>query len=328
MSGGSVPYHLRSNKSVDRSIFMELLMKMHTLRKINNYRYIGFGAPHMEDFKLIHSLFSIKKLTCLEYNDEVHKRQKFNRPLKCISLLKQTSGEYITNYEVGKNSIVWLDYADPRQLRLQISEFQQLLQKTMEYDIVKITLNASPNSLVDKSHEKAPIILNNKRFEVLSERLGVFLPTSALPNMMTVKSLPKVLLQSLLIASDQVLIPVLDLQFIPLCSFTYNDGPHQMITLTGIILNKSNKTKILKESGFLNWEYFIGNYNEPLSINMPDLTLRERLAIDALLPNSTAKTIQKKLKIFFDENEKKSLERLDSYAKFYRHYPHFSRINM
>lgn len=328
MSGGNIPYHLRSNKSVDRSIFMELLMKIHTRHKINKYRYIGFGAPHMEDFKLMHSLFSIKKLTCIEYDKNVYTRQKFNVPLKCINLLNETSGQYISDYEEGENSIVWLDYADPNQVNQQINEFQQLIQKCIEHDVIKITLNANPGTLVDKSQERNPIELNKKRLVVLTEKLGLYMPQGITPDMMTVKKLSKVLLKSITIAIDQVLPPVVDLQFIPLTSFTYNDGPHQMMTLTGVILRKKNKTKFINESGLINWEYYYAKSDVPLEINMPDLTIRERLAIDALLPNSRPQTIQRKMKILFAENQNKSLEKIESYKKFYRHYPHFSKINM
>jgi hypothetical protein len=307
---------------------MELLMKVHAFSNINKYRYIGFGAPHMEDFKLVHSLFSIKDLICLEYNNEVHKRQKFNKPLKCINLINQSSKDYIIDYEEGKHSIIWLDYASPRDLGQQISEFQQLLNKMMEFDIIKITLNSSPNSLVDQRNEKNPHVLGKGRLDELTKRLGVFLPREVTPEMMTVKYLPKVLVNSLKIASDDVLPPIVDMQLLPLCSFTYNDGPHQMLTFTGIIINKNNKAKFLKDTDLLKWEYYLGNSNEPMSISMPDLTVRERLAIDTLLPNCKPNTIHKKLKIRFDESEQKSLDKIESYIKFYRHYPHFSRINM
>jgi hypothetical protein len=328
MSGGRIPYHLRTNKSVERSIFMELLMKIHTYRKINNYRYIGFGALYMEDFKLIHSLFSIKNLTCLENDTNTFQRQKFNVPLKCITLLNQSSGEFISNYDAGKNSIVWLDYANPNQIYEQINEFEQLIDKCIEFDVIKITLNASPDTLVNKQSINDPIRLRKERLDKLTQKLGKYMPSGVTSDMMTVKKLSKVLLKSLQNAYDQMLPPVIGRQFVPLTSFTYNDGPHQMMTLTGIILDKKNKTNFLNETGLSNWEYYIGKFHEPIEINMPDLTIKERLAIDSYLPNCKAQTIQNKLKFLFDDNQSKSLNKIESYKRFYRHYPYFSRINI
>ena len=55
MSGGFIPYHLRPGKAVDRKLFIESLQLMSRRLQVENYTYIGFGGPFLEDFKQIHS---------------------------------------------------------------------------------------------------------------------------------------------------------------------------------------------------------------------------------------------------------------------------------
>lgn len=331
MSGGSVPYHLRANKFIDRSIFMEFLMKFNVTKKLNDYRYIGFGAPHMEDFKIMHSLFSMNNLTCIEYDNDVHLRQEFNRPVGCIDLIKTTSGQFITDFEQGENSIFWLDYTEPSQIGQQLREFQQLLLKSTEYDVIKITLNANANSLFHENMTNNKKELYETRLEVLSDRLNENFPDEEMDitaDMMTNKPLSRIIFEAIKLAYGSALAPVIDKHFHPITSFYYTDTIHQMITFTGIVINKANLEGFLADSGLSQWEYYIGDKIEPIEIAMPTLTHKERVFIDSLLPNSDSRRIQNELVFFYDKNENKSKKQIDSYIRFYRHYPQFSRVNM
>lgn len=78
MSSGSIPYHLRQNKTIDRYAFIELLSKLDKYCDIDKYSYVGFGGHSLEDFKCIHSRFGITNMTSIENNQEVYNRQKFN----------------------------------------------------------------------------------------------------------------------------------------------------------------------------------------------------------------------------------------------------------
>ena len=74
MSGGTVPYHLRQNKAIDRSLFIDLLARLNRCRDISDYTYIGFGGPFLEDFKSVHSFTGISKMISIEMGaiDEVN----------------------------------------------------------------------------------------------------------------------------------------------------------------------------------------------------------------------------------------------------------------
>ncbi|MFJ9502067.1 O-methyltransferase [Brevibacillus centrosporus] len=329
MSGGWVPYHLRWNKAIDRSIFMEFLIKLNAFRNLDSYSYIGFGAIHMEDFKLVHSLFSISDLTCIEQDLIIHNRQKFNRPLGCLKFENITSGDFITEFFPEKNSIIWLDYANPRQIGDQIREFQSILPKMSRYDVIKVTLNANPNSLADVNNPQLKgNQLFDQRLQVLQQRLSGNLPSTVTSEFMNIKRLPVALCHVLEFASKRALGRHSNLVYYPVNSFVYADSNHQMLTVTGIMLNSGEEEEFIERAGLNNWEYMYTPWGEPLKIDIPDLTIRERMAIDSWLPCEDPTAIIDQLSILFDEDEEKSLRKLESYIKYYRHYPFFSKVSV
>lgn len=337
MSGGWLPYHLRKNKAIDRAIFMEFLSKLNAYKPISKYGYVGFGAIHLEDFKLIHSLFAISDLTCIEIDHIIHKRQKFNLPLSCINLESISSDSFIANFFPDKNYIIWLDYTSPRQIKQQINEFFALLQKMQPYDVVKITLNANPNSIVDEKqfrigkqtlNEKFdPDELYEKRFDELKNKVDEYFPQKIDSSMMTKRKYPNVLCKILEYVTESALGDT-EYCLVPITSFVYSDSEHQMLTLTGAILHDGDVSEFFDKLDLLNWEYISNTWGPPQLIDIPDLTLKERLAIDTFLPCDSPEQIVESLNIQFDSNEEKSLDKLNNYIKYYRHYPFFSKVSV
>lgn len=330
MSGGFVPYHLRTNKFIDRSIFMEYLMRLNAHRRLSNYKYTGFGSTHMEDFKLIHSVLGINDLTSIEQDEIVHNRQLYNLPLACIKPLLNTSGDYILDYEAEGNLIIWLDYASVDALGVQIREFQSMLSKAEEYDVIKITVNSNPDALCTAGTVPSAELLD-RRLEKLKIRLSENMPSSVDKSMMKKKSLPRVLYKTIKLSSEKIFGAYSGMVFHPVTSFAYTDAVHQMLTVTGIVLKEENVEQMVADTQISAWEYYIGSEENPMLIDMPHFTLKEKLEIDKFLPCSTIYEIQKMLEkesLAFDPSEDKSLEKVESYAKFYRHYPHFSRVSM
>ena len=80
-AGSSLPYRLRPNKAVDRELFLSLLMRLAPRLHVEKYHYVGLGGPFLEDFRLVHARLGLATMTCVETEEEVHKRQLFNRPV-------------------------------------------------------------------------------------------------------------------------------------------------------------------------------------------------------------------------------------------------------
>ena len=96
MSGGAVAYHLRENKAIERGLFIELLTRVGRVANISDYTYIGFGGPFLEDFKALHASLRIAKMISIEMDENVCKRQAFNRPADFIEIEKCTSNSSST----------------------------------------------------------------------------------------------------------------------------------------------------------------------------------------------------------------------------------------
>lgn len=100
-------YHLRPNKYVDRCLFVNALERLNSQVKLQKHRYIGFGSYLFDDFKLLHDRLNIGTMISLESDSTIFKRAEFNAPYKCISVINQTSTDYISGDNWGEqNSII------------------------------------------------------------------------------------------------------------------------------------------------------------------------------------------------------------------------------
>ena len=326
MSGASIPYHLRANKAIDRYAFLELLSKIDRFSSISQYKYIGFGGHSLEDFKYIHSRFGLGNMLSIEEDADVYNRQKFNQPHNCIDCLLQSSSQFIDEFQRTQETIIWLDYMKPKELRKQIEEFQATISKLELLDIIKITVNSHAASYLPLKQSMKPSDLPKERISHLKAVLGDIFPAAEVKeNMMTEKRFPEALHLVLKYAANLAMLGQNDIYFQPLTAFAYADG-QQMLTVTGIILERNEKQGFLAKTNIDKWELSNIDWKPPRRINVPDLTIKERLHIDSRLPNSEAKTIQDELGFLFDSKKSVSLEMLETYVLFYRQSPYFSRI--
>jgi len=332
VSGALVPYHQRQNKAVDRHLFIDLLVRLNRRLPITDYTYVSFGGAFLEDFKLLHGAFGNRKLISLENDQMAWKRQQFNVPLSCIECLHKDSADFVATYSIEGNAIVWLDYASAGETRQQFNEFQALLPKLRRYDILKITFNANPNSLRDsRSTDEAgkretKEVRDKKRFDVLTKRIGDFIPQEFTFESMTVDEYPKVLSRAAEVAANEALKGQPNLFFQPLTAFTYNDLAHQMLTVSGILLERSERATFVRDCALRQFKLATLGWGDYKKIMLPALTARERLFIDQHLPRSGERTIQRRLNFWFDPDENVSLAILKSYIQFYRQYPNFHRV--
>ncbi|MEO1391833.1 MAG: O-methyltransferase [Cyanobacteria bacterium J06634_5] len=336
-SGQSIPYHLRQNKAVDRYAFLDLLSKVDKFSDIENYTYIGFGGHSLEDFKYVHAQFGIKNMISIEQDEMVHSRQLFNKPHSCIDCQLISSGDFITRFPQGKGfssieeSIVWLDYVSPSDLKAQVVEFRTMLSKLQVLDILKITLNAEPASYLSVSDMPEAVkgnvgAQNDERMSVIKEMLSELFPTVTINrDMMTYKRFPTALCKVLEMAAELAMESRSELCFKPLTTFSYADG-QQMLTVTGILLEKDQVTAFLDKTGIGQWTLHNSTWENPRRIDIPNFTVRERLRLDALLPEAEAEDIEKELGFKFDSKDAYSLRMLRNYALFYRQSPYFSKV--
>lgn len=323
MSAGSIPYHLRPNKAVDRFLFLELCAKLGPVLDINSYQYVGFGGPQMEDFRLLHERFPRLPMLCIEANEGVIPRQRFNQPHSLVDFLDKptTSGDWLSDWKPDKPILLWFDYASKRQRNEQFNEFQSLLAKAPSKSVIRITMNA------DLPKEEGKLTAK-EQFKNLTAAFGDLVPEDADEGIMTAADFPFLLSRMLGLAAEGVLGPAGERIFQPLLLTVYRDT-NQMLTVTGILDAAAATEVVVAQAGLANWQYFAKNWSDLRRINMPELTVKERIHINQLLPGtSEAAAIQEKLGFQVDERAEVSLDKLRNYAEFYLHFPQFVRVSV
>ena len=314
-------YHLRPNKYVDRHLFVASLERLNTFTRLKGYRYIGFGSYMFDDFKLLHERLDISSMVSLEVDPIVCDRAKYNKPYKCIRIVNQSSTDYIAGDEWGnKKTIIWLDYTSPSELAQQFNDVSALLNLLNTNDVFRVTFNANVASLGKPQGEEN---IHEYRLKVLKERIGEYVPVDTKPQDMTTNGYPIVLLKALhkLIGKSFVETQY-DRRFLfPMYSTVYQDG-QMMLTFTGIILDDHSKEKEIKNSfrglGFVNFEW-----DKPSKISIPELTVKEMIEMNKLLPSSVAQEqLKKKFGFVFSEDSE-----VDSFAEFYKFYPSYQSVS-
>jgi hypothetical protein len=334
MSGGSVPYHLRQNKAVERGVFIDTLLRVSgsTPVGLRDYRYIGFAGPFSEDFKLIHAQLGISKFVSIEDDEAVLKRQRWNTPLKGIEYRHLSARDYIDQHESADPVVVWLDYASPRDLGYQLAELDSLLSKVADYDIIKVTFNASAAAL---GHDPAdPANTPNKRITKAQNRLGSYLPFgfNIVAEDVDKMGYPSLILKAAESAIKSGMRGKPNSQFQLLTTFTYADSEHKMLTMLGIVLPVTEVKRFLVSTGIGKWKLsttrWDANRTTPKEIAVPEMSLRERLFVDQRLPrNESPRAIMRRLGFRLGGTvDEDTVKALSSYCEFYRYFPYFSKV--
>ena len=322
MNGSFIPYHLRQNKAIDRNLFVEALSMINRVYPIKDYQYISMGGPFLEDFKVVHAATGIKKMISFESRNETFRRQKFNCPLNCIDLLEADSTSFIHDHSFDDPTIIWLDFTTT--LDKCLSDIFELAAKLKEGDIVKLTFNADAASIHPIGRNRS-IAQLKERLLTLDGMLGAYLPTDADHLMVTDEKYPDLLFRMVELVIDRAMGKTGKLFFQPLTAYVYADSA-RMLTCTGIVLNRTKSMTFLNETGIRKWKLGVVGKSRPLPISVPELSIKERMFLDALLPKSGTALLQKRLKHLIAPKDDESLEGIRNYAMYYRQFPYFSKI--
>ena len=329
-AGSSLPYRLRPNKAVDRELFLSLLLRLAPKLGLEKYHYVGLGGPFLEDFRLIHARLGIAKMTCIETEEEVHKRQLFNRPIESIACVHKKLEDYLDETDFDSPAIIWFDYTEPRGITTQIERFARTIGTVPIGSVLRVTLNANPESLGkpetkdisvesegDVSEDRAlkPTI-QEWRLERFKERLGSLYPSGLSAAGMTFKTFGTSLLRALKLAVEKECLSFRDRRIAWALATHYADG-QPMVTAALIVCPKDDKS--IQEL-LLQWE-FHAVAEAPHRLDLPALSTLERLTMES---NADAQTKMgfKLPKSDMGENP------FEVFKKFYRIYPHFSRVEL
>ena len=319
-------YHLRPNKQIDRSLFVQTLIGLKRFLPMEAYRYTGFGSYLFDDFKTLHDTLNICSMVSLERDKNEYERAKFNLPYNCIEIKNTDSTEYLStlSLEDDSHNIFWLDYVKPDELGIQLADYATLLNLLNPKDIVRITLNANPGGLGSSNN---PDELHSQRLKVLKTRVpDEYCPISISPIDVTSRNYPLTLLKVLKKITMQSLTdeaPYSPNFMMPLFSDIYADG-QQMLTFTGIVLDSHEMEEDIRNA-LAGYPHNTFSWEDPNRIEVPALSVREITEINKLLPDlAVRQQLIEKYQFIFSERDGQAV---DSYISYYKYYPNYHQVS-
>lgn len=328
MSGSDLAYHLRVNKAIERNLFVELLARIGRARNISDYEYIGFGGPFLEEYKALHAGLRMHKMLSLESDPNTYLRQQFNRPAAFIDLDDRHSSEFFRTHTFSNSgTVVWLDYTGMGELQAQLDEFRDVVSKLDCYDIAKITVQANPDKLGSGESLK-PHELPAYRAAVLKEKLAEYVPADLAAKDMTATTFPATLQACIRRAVSTLSARAGGRYFQILSSFVYKDG-QTMLTVSGMVFDAHDderRDQFFKQTRLQHWPFKNLDWSAPQKISVPSLSAKERMRLDEQLPVKADIDAGELLKDHLGYLPGCLPADLANYARFYRVYPHFTRV--
>ena len=169
MAGDSLAYPLRVGTSIDRALFIDLLLRLERILPVSGYTYIGLAGPFLTDFHALVRTVGFERLISLEADESVLARQRRHCGFDAgtIQLSNADSSQFIdafdrTSFECGV--CCWLDYSRAREVAAQIAEAATLARLLEPGDILRVTLNAHLPALGHPERgEGAPTVAAHRR---------------------------------------------------------------------------------------------------------------------------------------------------------------------
>jgi len=315
-AGSSLPYRLRPNKAVDRELFLSLLTRLAPKLALETYHYVGLGGPFLEDFRLIHGRLGIAKMTCIETEEQVHKRQLFNRPIASIECVHKSLEDYLDETNLDSPAIIWFDYTEPKGITSQIERFARTIGTVPIGSVLRITLNANPSSLGRPDGNLSEAELMGWRLQAFQRRLGALFPNRLIADGMKQENFGKSLLHALKLAVEKEVLSFRDRRIVWALATHYADG-QAMVTAALVVCQNNDK---IIEDVVKAWE-FHATTDAPHRVDLPALSTLERLTMESS-DDAQAKMGFELPMSNMGENP------FDVFKKFYRIYPHFSRVEL
>src|SRR6266571_2638353 len=321
----AVNYAVRPNKNVERKLIAECLQGLVRRFDMQTYRYIGFGSMWFVDFILFHKLLLMEDMVSIERDSA--DRADFNKPFGCIAVEEGESTTVLPTLKLdSKRAVVWLDYNS--HLTGPIFEDIRIVCRSVPSgSIVMFTVNGNRRQIDDETLVQKATLEDKDaaRLAVLEKTAGDFLPNPMPAKPFSLQAFPGLVADILLAAIQHAVLtegrPGKDDRFYPIFNFAYSDAA-QMVTVGGMIASGTDR-KLLDECELpVRCEYAKGT--QQVLIDVPPLTLREKWAIDGLLPSDpspSSEDLKNKFNFVIKDAQ------LEEYCRYYRFYPVFSEFH-
>ncbi|MEM8813666.1 MAG: O-methyltransferase, partial [Pseudomonadota bacterium] len=265
--------------------------------------------------------------------ERVVDRQNFNKPFEDVICQKSRSKDFVSgfsgfraSYPEDANFVVWLDYVNPKERLIQLEEFSTLVSFGKPFDVFRITVNANATTLKSSDAKKPPQFKTVKhwRLSIFESQLAKF-PTSATAEEMTTELFPNALARTIGVAAQE---GAKRKKFVvrPLTVTTYSDGNHPMLSVTAIVLPTEEADNLMDASWIADWKHKASNWEAVTHIDVPDLSMKEKMLIDRHISVMNDTQIANKLGFELGDDKPSTLRKLSQYREHFRFYPQFARM--
>lgn len=326
-------YQLRANKHIERKIVFDLLQRASAYFKFENY--IGLGSMWFTDHRLAHKLLGIDNLTSIEAQN--HQRAEFNKPYGSVTVLAGMSHDVLPDHENWHGrTIAWMDY-DGNLVPDVAKDLELFTQKLTPGSVLIFTVNSTfsnyrkKTSFVEAQRNRG-IAVDPRAIATVADILGSEIPEKFSEAThgnnrvdATAESFPSDMARMVfdfishkLNRSGRVDGAGNPLTFTPLFNIAHQDGA-EMLTLggaIGVIDEASKWNEIVENDPILRKD---GSYIAYHRLDLIPITLREKLMLDALLPQEEVAFIQSAT----GKGMQLSPDQIAKYRVHYRHFPVF-----
>lgn len=267
--GSVLDYGDRQSKNVTRRIFVEALRRAQYLDDLSTYSYVGFGAYQFLDFDLVHRHLGIKRMISIEADERLIARCHFNAPYRSIDIVPGTATTIIPTLDWSHRSIVWLDYTQ-RLRSEEMADCQNVALRLKPGSIFAVTLNCHAGTEGSRRDELARAVgAEHVPIGITEAKLGEWGLAKTQREILT-----GLLHRTMADRSDGA-------AWQQLLNIQYRDDA-RMQMLVGIVDHPDLHEQIIG-CRFADMPE-VSTDADPLVIDLPSLTVRERQALSKKLP--------------------------------------------
>ena len=307
----AINYSLRPSKAIQRQLVFQGIRELYSQLRLSDSVYVGLGSVWFTDFVLAHEILNIKDMVSIEENEIGFARAQFNAPYATVQVRQGSSTDtlpaLLSDGEINQRPwVVWLDYDGEFDERLK-DDVKLIIENVPSNTTFMITFNAH-----EMNYGAA-----NERPERIQQLFGDVVPDNLSKNSCKTPRL-----------QDKLAGFAIDFMrsvaaggrrqgaFVDTVQIVYQDGS-PMITVGGMLSAPGTVEAIRNAASNLRWRC-----RPEEVIRAPHLTIREALALQAMLPSAESLTREKVQEAGFDLKE----EQILVYQEYYREYPNFAEV--
>lgn len=266
-----VRYLARPAKAIQRRMIVDACRRLGPFGPPHAYEYVGFGALEYVDFHLMRRGVGVVRMTSIEHDVMRRERYEFNRPYAEVDVLIGSASDRLKDVDWGGLRIAWLDYERALD-HVVLGDVAQLAQRLQPGSVLIVTVNAEPPRPAAK------------RRETLADRVGeARVPVGTTDASLAQWGLGDVQRRILADALAEDLGARADRAWLhQLFDFRYADNA-RMQTFGGIVVIPALE-RTVDACRFEDLDFIRSPGQEPVVIEVPDLTSKERDHLDRQLP--------------------------------------------